>query len=136
MEIVFIKNLSYIYFDLKHNWLFFTTVPVEEKNRLIQKEGLALLAYVQSDCDAPSHRDHLVEMLQRHIAVDCYGQCLHNKDLPEQWVFVCVLMHQMCTVIKIQYTSNVTCRGGRIMWLQKWDVVKQTNCMLGFMCAM
>ena len=58
-------------------------MPVKEKNRLI-REGLALVAYVQSDCGTPSDRDHLVQMLQQHIAIDSYGSCLHNKDLPEQ----------------------------------------------------
>ena len=59
-------------------------MPLVEKNHLIREEGLALIAYVQSDCGTASDRDQLVKMLQRYIAVDSYGQCLHNKDLPEQ----------------------------------------------------
>lgn len=40
------------------------------------------MVYVQSDCDPPSDRDVYVRELMKHIPVDSYGQCLHNKDLP------------------------------------------------------
>lgn len=58
-------------------------ISTAEKNRLLG-EGLALINYVQSDCEAPSDRDHLVEMLMKYIRIDSYGRCLHNKDLPAQ----------------------------------------------------
>ena len=57
-------------------------VSIEEKNRRLS--DLALVNYVHSDCNTPSDRDHLVKMLQRYIKVDSYGQCVHNKDLPEE----------------------------------------------------
>ena len=58
-------------------------VPLSTKNRLIQKEDLGLVAYVQSSCDTPSGRDEYVSELMKHIKVDSYGHCLHNKDLPK-----------------------------------------------------
>ena len=58
--------------------------PTREKNGRLG--DLALVNYVQSDCGTPSDRDHLVQMLQRHIKVDSYGQCEHNKDLPQEYV--------------------------------------------------
>ena len=65
-------------------FLYFQTflVPLAEKNRFVQMENLGLVAYVQSSCDTPSGRDEYVEELMKHISVDSYGYCLHNKDLP------------------------------------------------------
>ncbi len=59
-------------------------VSTKEKNRLQIEEHLAPVAYVQSDCITPSDRDIYVQALMKHIGVDSYGKCLHNKDLPEQ----------------------------------------------------
>lgn len=64
--------------DLKY---FVTT---EEKNRLQKHENLALIMYIQSDCSTPTDRDSYVVELARHISIDSYGECLHNKDLPLQ----------------------------------------------------
>ncbi len=55
-----------------------------EKNTAKREKNLALVNYVQSDCGALSDRDHFVQMLQRHLVVDSYGKCEHNRDLPEQ----------------------------------------------------
>ncbi|XP_055731424.1 alpha-(1,3)-fucosyltransferase 10 [Salvelinus fontinalis] len=55
-------------------------VPLNQKNKL--RKTLAPVVYVQSDCDPPSDRDAYVRELMKHIRVDSYGQCLHNKDLP------------------------------------------------------
>lgn len=57
-------------------------VATKEKNRLQAEEGLAPIAYIQSDCVCPSDRDVYVAELMKHIRVDSYGRCLHNKDLP------------------------------------------------------
>ena len=57
-------------------------ISTRAKSNLRRTEGLALLNYVQSDCGAYSDRDNFVRMLQRHLKVDSYGRCLHNKDLP------------------------------------------------------
>ena len=59
-------------------------VSTKDKNRFQKEEGLAPVAYIQSDCVTPSDRDIYVEELMKHIKVDSYGQCLHNKDLPEK----------------------------------------------------
>ncbi|KAM4808781.1 GDP-fucose protein O-fucosyltransferase 3 [Rhinophrynus dorsalis] len=57
-------------------------ISLQKKNAL--RKSLAPLAYVQSDCDPPSDRDTYVEELMKFVAVDSYGECLHNKDLPQQ----------------------------------------------------
>ena len=44
---------------------------------------LGLVVYIQSDCNPPSDRDTYVEELMKYVKVDSYGQCLHNKDLPD-----------------------------------------------------
>ena len=59
-------------------------VSTEDKNRYQKEEGLAPIAYIQSDCITPSDRDIYVKALMKHIKVDSYGRCLHNKDLPEK----------------------------------------------------
>jgi len=58
-------------------------IPLNVKNRMMA-EGLAPIAYVQSGCETPSERDKFVVELMKHIRVDSYGECLHNKDLPEE----------------------------------------------------
>ncbi|KAB1257555.1 Alpha--fucosyltransferase 10 [Camelus dromedarius] len=57
-------------------------VPLQSKNHL--RTRLAPLVYVQSDCDPPSDRDSYVRELMAYIEVDSYGECLRNRDLPEQ----------------------------------------------------
>ncbi|NP_001002903.1 alpha-(1,3)-fucosyltransferase 10 [Xenopus tropicalis] len=57
-------------------------ISIQKKNFL--RKRLAPLAYVQSDCDPPSDRDSYVQELMKYIAVDSYGECLHNRDLPQQ----------------------------------------------------
>ncbi|PNJ77341.1 FUT10 isoform 1 [Pongo abelii] len=57
-------------------------VPLQSKNKL--RKRLAPLVYVQSDCDPPSDRDSYVRELMTYIKVDSYGECLRNKDLPQQ----------------------------------------------------
>ena len=59
---------------------------VLEKNRFISEQGLAPVLYVQSDCDVPSDRDRYVKKLMEYIKVDSLGKCLHNKDLPDEYV--------------------------------------------------
>jgi len=59
-------------------------LPVQDKNRYIGEDGLASVVYVQSGCDAPSQRDEWVKEFMKHVPVDSYGSCLHNKDLPEE----------------------------------------------------
>ncbi len=59
-------------------------VSTQVKNKLQTEEGLAPIAYIQSDCVCPSDRDIFVKELMKHIKVDSYGLCLHNKDLPQR----------------------------------------------------
>lgn len=56
-------------------------IPLQMKNSL--RKRLAPLVYVQSDCNPPSDRDSYVRELMCHIEVDAYGECLHNRDLPQ-----------------------------------------------------
>ncbi|XP_064457816.1 alpha-(1,3)-fucosyltransferase 10-like [Ornithodoros turicata] len=65
--------------DLASKKFFRTT---EEKNWATRNQNLAPVAYVQSDCDTPIQRDAYVQELMKHIAVDSYGKCIHNADLP------------------------------------------------------
>lgn len=57
-----------------------------EKNQFIKEEGLAPVLYIQSDCDVPSDRDRYVKEFMKYIKVDSLGKCLHNRDLPEEFV--------------------------------------------------
>ena len=76
---VWFNYLNYIYaFKLQTFY-----VPLEEKNRLITEDKLALVAYVQSSCDTPSGRDEYVSELMKHVQIDSFGHCLHNKDFPQ-----------------------------------------------------
>ncbi|XP_013388771.1 alpha-(1,3)-fucosyltransferase 11 [Lingula anatina] len=58
-------------------------VPIKLKNQIKMQMKLAPVLYVQSHCNVPSDRDTYVKELMRHIEIDSYGSCLHNKDLPE-----------------------------------------------------
>lgn len=71
-------NGELIVIDLKY------FVSTAEKNRLQKETRLAPILYVQSDCSTPTDRDSYVVELAKHIPVDSYGDCLHNKDLPPQ----------------------------------------------------
>lgn len=57
-------------------------VPLKTKNTEKIKRNLAPVLYVQSHSGVPSDRDSYVEELMKYIAVDSFGTCLHNKDLP------------------------------------------------------
>ncbi|XP_067671205.1 alpha-(1,3)-fucosyltransferase 11-like [Haliotis asinina] len=58
-------------------------VDLVKKNDAKKSMKLASVLYVQSHCDVPSDRDRYVKELMKYIDVDSYGECLHNKDLPE-----------------------------------------------------
>ena len=55
---------------------------LDEKNN----NGLAPVVFIQSGCNPPSDRDAYVVELMKYIPVDSYGACLHNKDLPPEYV--------------------------------------------------
>lgn len=55
-------------------------VPINKKSR---GQGLGLISYIQSDCHPPSDRDSYVQELMKHVSVDSYGKCLHNRDFPK-----------------------------------------------------
>ena len=77
---------------------------VAEKNRYRVSESLGPVAYVQSNCDTPSERDDYVAELMRHIKVDSYGKCLHNRqandenflELFSKYKFVLVMEDAVC----------------------------------------
>lgn len=57
--------------------------PVRTPTHLKSKGSLGLVVFLQSTCNPPSDRDSYVRELMKHISVDCYGSCLHNRDLPQ-----------------------------------------------------
>ncbi|XP_049826114.1 alpha-(1,3)-fucosyltransferase B isoform X2 [Aethina tumida] len=57
-------------------------VNTNTKNKLLA--DLAPILYLQSDCDTPIGRDNVVKQLMKHIDIDSYGACLHNKDFPSE----------------------------------------------------
>lgn len=57
-------------------------VNTNTKNKLLA--NLAPILYLQSDCDTPIGRDNVVKQLMKHIDIDSYGACLHNKDFPSE----------------------------------------------------
>lgn len=56
--------------------------PARTPTHLKSKGGLGLVIFLQSTCNPPSDRESYVRELMKHISVDCYGRCLHNRDLP------------------------------------------------------
>ncbi|XP_030377024.1 alpha-(1,3)-fucosyltransferase B [Scaptodrosophila lebanonensis] len=53
------------------------------KQRASFDHTLAPVLFLQSDCDTMTGREDYVLELMKHIRVDSYGACLHNRDLPE-----------------------------------------------------
>lgn len=45
---------------------------------------LASVVFLQSDCDTMSGREDYVRELMKHMKVDSYGGCLHNRDMPAE----------------------------------------------------
>ena len=66
--------------------LEYLTEPAWVETKDKGKGDLAVVNYVQSDCGTPSDRDMYVKELMKHMKVDSYGKCVHNKDLPEHLV--------------------------------------------------
>ena len=66
-------------------------LPITEKNKR-RTAGLAPIIYVQSHCRAETDRDNYVKELMKHMPVDSYGPCEHNKDWPKSqemaWVSI------------------------------------------------
>ena len=111
--ILFVSNI-YWRADLKY------FVPTAEKNRLIQREGLSPVVYVQSSCDAPSDRDSYVTELMKFIRIDAYGKCLNNKQLPAQWVLSFLL--ELCAVKKKNLSFHISTRQkfDQSSWYDEW----------------
>ena len=55
---------------------------------------LAPVVFVQSNCNSETGRDDFVRELMKHIDVDSYGSCLHNRDFPPGKV--CVVVMEAC----------------------------------------
>jgi hypothetical protein len=62
-------------------------VSVARKNELQKEKKFAPIAWVRSGCDPWPGRKQYVTELMKHIKVDSYGKCLHNRELPfkEGW---------------------------------------------------
>ena len=58
--------------------------PIKMPSYLKSQDEYGLVMYLHSGCDNPSDRDSYVSELMNYIVVDSYGQCLHNKDLPDR----------------------------------------------------
>ncbi|XP_060710142.1 alpha-(1,3)-fucosyltransferase 11 isoform X1 [Hemiscyllium ocellatum] len=54
---------------------------LSRKNQL-RRRGAAPVLYLQSHCPVASDRDRYVRQLMEHLQIDSYGQCLQNKNLP------------------------------------------------------
>ena len=54
---------------------------LEETNSTWESREKAVL-FVARNCQTKSHREQLVQMLQKHVRVDSVSSCLHNKDWP------------------------------------------------------
>ena len=68
---------------------FLTSIDVLERATRVttarkSKQDVALVSYLQSDCNPPSDRDSYVRELMKYVSVDSYGKCLHNRDLPHE----------------------------------------------------
>lgn len=74
--------LSTQYIPMSDYFLNRKPVSTPTKNEEKKSRGLAPVVYVQSHCDTPSDRDSFVKEFMKYIAVDSYGACLHNKNLP------------------------------------------------------
>eukprot|EP00026_Physarum_polycephalum_P006826 Phypoly_transcript_06879.p1 GENE.Phypoly_transcript_06879~~Phypoly_transcript_06879.p1 ORF type:complete len:516 (+),score=29.28 Phypoly_transcript_06879:56-1603(+) len=55
-------------------------VPLRERN------GTALIFWMQSNCHARSNRNLIVERLQKYMEIDIFGECMKNRDIPD-WAF-------------------------------------------------
>ena len=78
-------------------------VPVADKG----KGGIGLVLFLQSDCGTPSDRDTYVAELMKHVKVDSYGKCLHNKDLPEHLVDPLTMDHKDVLQLQSQYKFSL-----------------------------
>ncbi|XP_060665138.1 alpha-(1,3)-fucosyltransferase B [Drosophila nasuta] len=62
--------------------LDYYTSPQNKQTFEFNKD-LASVVFLQSDCNTMSGREDYVRELMKHMKVDSYGSCLHNRDLPE-----------------------------------------------------
>lgn len=42
----------------------------------------APVAYIASNCESSCDRDNFIQRLMRHVPVDSFGKCLHNREFP------------------------------------------------------
>ncbi|XP_043488050.1 alpha-(1,3)-fucosyltransferase 10 [Polistes fuscatus] len=56
----------------------------KEKTILMEKENLAPLLYIQSDCNTATNRDSYILELMKYIKIDSYGLCINNARLDER----------------------------------------------------
>lgn len=56
-----------------------------EKNQIKKEKNISSVVYIQSGCNPPSDRDSYIQELMKHINIDSYGKCLHNRDLEKEF---------------------------------------------------
>lgn len=78
-------------------------VPIADKG----KGDIGSVMYLHSDCGTPSDRDTYVAELMKHIQVDSYGLCLHNKDLPQHLVDPLTMDHQDLLKLQSRYKFSI-----------------------------
>ena len=78
-------------------------VPIPDKG----KGDIGIIMYLHSDCGTPSDRDTYVAELMKHIQVDSYGACLHNRDLPQHLVDPLTMDHQDVLKLQSQYKFSL-----------------------------
>eukprot|EP01103_Thecamoeba_quadrilineata_P016288 TRINITY_DN5403_c0_g1_i1.p1 TRINITY_DN5403_c0_g1~~TRINITY_DN5403_c0_g1_i1.p1 ORF type:complete len:404 (+),score=70.60 TRINITY_DN5403_c0_g1_i1:53-1264(+) len=80
-------------FDVMMRYRLEATIPVPfgrdielpggEPVPLQMKSRESPIVWIGDLCYAPNRRERYIHELMRHIGVDSYGKCLHNKDWPE-----------------------------------------------------
>ena len=78
----FSRHSSYTLFPMYLRSIDQIMTPMKYSTTEKSQGGKALVMYLHSDCGTPSDRDTIAAELMKYIAVDSYGKCLHNKDLP------------------------------------------------------
>lgn len=56
-------------------------IPTSKKNSFLSE--LSPILYLQSRCKVPSERDLYVRELMKYQAIDSYGSCVKNKEIPK-----------------------------------------------------
>lgn len=69
-------------------------MPVSRKNQIQSEEQLASVLFIQSICNTMSGRNQYIEELMKFIAIDSYGKCLNNKEIPKRYTYCFVYLYK------------------------------------------